>query len=55
MFLIILNFKVIIKKLKKKNYRSCFYYRKHQNKVDKDLIKIIENLSKTKKNFNHWR
>ena len=34
---------------KKKNYDLVFYYRKHKNKVDKDLIKIIENLSKTKK------
>ncbi len=34
---------------KKKDYDIVFYYRKHKNKVDKNLIKIIENLSKTKK------
>lgn len=40
------NFKIV---KKKKNYDVVFYFRKHQNKFDENLIKMIENISKTKK------
>lgn len=46
------NFKIKnnFKKIKKnKKFDLIFYYRKHQNKVNDDLIKLIENLSHTKK------